>query len=471
MSKIEFRGLSAENLAKYWRYCRIYGIRNATWLAIRRLQKPMGGRPAELTPLSFPRIADSEGLDCSIDKTVSVVIPTKNGSQYVEQLVRKLRTQRGILPCEIVLVDSGSTDGTVAIAESEGVKVLQISPNEFTHSFSRNSGAEITTGDYLLFMVQDALPLTNSWLWEMVTALETNKLAAVSCAEYPRADCDLFYRFLIQNHYDSAQPDQDRILGWNESCSSYLGLRSSAQISDVAALIRRDVFKNYRYRTAYAEDLDLGIRLIRDGHRLGFLHRTRVLHSHTRSSYYFLKRGYVDARFLVEVFPNFVFPEVEHQGKLYCDILSCCDGLNQVARQLTCLRLPLPAKDLMKLCLAMFSHPQTEAASGWENLNPELLDFMQRLSEHCQPMSSRSAVQANMIAPHIVNHFELLQNWVCGIYDVADRALASDIVSALEKILALHAGTHLAYLYLTSRSSGKLDEALIALDRTMTAGV
>ena len=428
-------------------------------------------QPAQLTPLSLPRVDDSEVRINPVLQTISVVIPTKNASQYVQQLVRKLRAQQGILPCEIVLVDSGSTDDTVAYAEREGLKVVQISPDQFSHSFSRNLGADTSAGDYLLFMVQDALPLTDMWLWEMATTLESNKLAAVSCAEYPRADCDLFYEFLIHNHYNSSGPDKDRILEWNDSCSSYLGLRSSAQISDVAALIRRDVFKNYRYRTAYAEDLDLGIRLIRDGHRLGFLHRTRVLHSHTRSSYYFLKRGYVDARFLVEVFPNFVFPEVEHQGRLYCDILTCSNRFNQVARQLISLRLPLPVKDLMTLFLAMFSNPQTEAASGWENFNPELSDFMQRLSEHCQPMSSRSAVQANMVAPHIVNHFELLQNWICGIYDVADRAFASDIVSALEKILALHAGTHLAYLYLTSRSRGKLDDGLIALDKTMTAGV
>src|SRR3984893_11229577 len=397
--------LSFENLAKYWRYCRIYGVRNATRLAIRRLRKPMWVQPAQLTPLSLPRVDYSELRITAVLQTISVVIPTRNASQYVQQLVRKLRAQQGILPCEIVLVDSGSTDGTVACAEREGLKVVQISPDQFSHSFSRNIGADTATGDYFLFMVQDALPLTDMWLWEMATTLESNKLAAVSCAEYPRADCDLFYEFLIPNHYNSSGPDKDRILEWNDSCSSYLGLRSSAQISDVAALIRRDVFKNYRYRTAYAEDLDLGIRLIRDGHRLGFLHRTRVLHSHTRSSYYFLKRGYVDARFLVEVFPNFVFPEVEHQVKLYCDILTCFNRLNQIARQLPGLRFPLPTKDLMELFLKIFSAGQGEAASAGESFHPELSDFMQRLSEHCQPMSSRSAVQANMVAPHIVNHF------------------------------------------------------------------
>src|SRR4029077_13323181 len=157
--------------------------------------------------------------------------------------------------------------------------------------------------------------------------------------------------------------------------------------SDIAALIRRDVFENYRYTTDYAEDLDLGIRLIRDGHRLGFLHRTRVLHSHNRSSYYFLKRGYVDVRFLVEVFPNFVFPEVEDQARLYCDILTNCNRVNQIARRLPDLRFPLPVEDLMKVLLTMFSTPKAETTSGWESLNPDLSEFVGQLSERWQHMS------------------------------------------------------------------------------------
>src|SRR5260370_6919016 len=130
-------------------------------------------------------------------------------------------------------------------------------------------------------------------------------------------------------------------------------------MSDVAALIRRDVFEKHRYRTAYAEDLDLGIRLIRDGHRLGFLHRTRVLHSHNRSSYYFLKRGYVDARFLVEVFPNFVFPEVEDAIKLFCDTFMIWNRIGQVTREIDSLEFPFPTRALMQGYLTVLCAPPT----------------------------------------------------------------------------------------------------------------
>jgi glycosyltransferase involved in cell wall biosynthesis len=471
MPKVEFRGLSVENLAKYWRYCRIYGVRNATQLAILRLQKPMGKPPTEVAPLSLPIVASSEDLIPPIDKTVSVVVPTKNAATYIENLLQKLKAQKGIRPCEIILVDSESTDGTVAMAEREDVIVRLITPREFTHSFSRNAGAERATGDYLLFMVQDALPLTNLWLWEMVTALETNKLAAISCAEYPRSDSDLFYQFLIHDQYNSPGLEQDRILAWDKSCSSYLGLRSNARISDVAALIRRDIFENYRYKTEYAEDLELGIRLIRDGHRLGFLHTTRVLHSHNRPSYYFLKRGYVDVRFLVEVFSNYVFPKITDQSKLYCDIVTMCHRVNRIARELPNLSLPLPVKELTDHFLAMLSASQAEPALDEEGLESEFQDFMQQLSKKRQTANSQSSTKTNMITPHVMAHVERLQNWICTIYDVADRHLADDIATALEKVFALHSGTHLAYLYLTLRNRGKLDEALITMDKTLTAGV
>src|SRR5262249_38115309 len=130
----------------------------------------------------------------------------------------------------------------------------------------------------------------------------------------------LFYQFLIHGQYESPGIDHDRIMQWNESCSTYLGLRANSQLSNVTTLVRRSLFEAYRFRTDYAEDLDLGIRLVRDGHKLGFLHGTRVLHSHNRSAYYFLKRGYVDVRFLIDIFPDYATPEIQHQDGLYRDI-------------------------------------------------------------------------------------------------------------------------------------------------------
>lgn len=72
----------------------------------------------------------------------------------------------------------------------------------FSHSFARNLGAEEATGDYLLFTVQDALPPSSTWLYELFQVIKDQNVVAVSCAETPREDADLFYRQISWNNYN-----------------------------------------------------------------------------------------------------------------------------------------------------------------------------------------------------------------------------------------------------------------------------
>jgi hypothetical protein len=104
-------------------------------------------------------------------------------------------------------------------------------------------------------------------------------------------------------------------------------------------------------------------------------------------------------------------------------------------------------------------------------LDSELGTFMQELFERHGTVPSDSSKEANMILPHVLDHCERLHEWIYGIYDVADRNLGEDLFRAMEKVFAIHSGTHMAYLYLTQKGHSQLDETLVALDRSMTAGV
>lgn len=459
------------NLARYLRYCQMYGVKSATRLALRRLRKPRGAPPIEVTPLTPTPISEPRAGRVPIGKSVSVVIPTKNAGSEIRLLIRKLRTQEGVPQPEIVLVDSGSTDSTLDIAQQEGVPVVQIASERFTHSFARNAGAERARGEYLLFMVQDALPMTSHWLWEMITALETNRLAAVSCAEYPRSDSDLFYQFLIHTQYEVPGLNEDRVMEWNDSCSSYLGLRANAQLSDVATLVRRNIFESFRYRTDYAEDLDLGIRLIRDGHRLGFLHNTRVLHSHNRAAYYFLKRGYVDVRFLADVFLNFSYPEIENENRLFDDICLVYHQIAMSTHTESLFARLLAGKSSVEILEAAESGADNAPERETKCCDPQLREFVVKLDHRAVQARLRSRPQTSMLLPHVSRHVEAFQNWLSGIYRDVDVTLNEQVISSIEKIFALHAGNHLAYLYLTRREQKALDEALVEMDKTLTCGV
>jgi glycosyltransferase involved in cell wall biosynthesis len=152
-----------------------------------------------------------------IEKNISIIIPTKNAGPDFDFTLEKIRTQKGIKEPEIIIVDTGSTDETVKLAEKYGATVYRIKPEEFNHGLTRNYGAEKVTGDYILFMVQDAIPIGNYWLYKMVKVLESDtKIAAASCRQVPRSDADLFASYTMWYHYRVMEFNNDKIVSTNK---------------------------------------------------------------------------------------------------------------------------------------------------------------------------------------------------------------------------------------------------------------
>lgn len=468
------RLLKGPSFSDYFWSCKTYGVLNATKLAFERLRKPAAYSSIGIHPLAVPDPAkfSFQKTVPLIRKKLSVVIPTKNAGPDFRFVLKKLKAQKGLQDSEIIVVDSGSTDGTLDIARKEGAKVLEIPPASFNHAFSRNRGAEQATGDYVLFMVQDAIPLTDRWLWEMAKTLEGNDVVAVSCAEFPRSGCDLFYRWLSWSHYRALNLHKDRILAWDESCSSYLGLRSNSQISNIAALVKRDVFNKYEFTKKYAEDLDLGMRLIRDGHKIAFLYSTRILHSHNRTAYYFLKRAYVDNRFLAENFPDHVYPTVEDKERLFRDIASLYFRTKRVACAIANLKNPEQVGTLIARIRTMYHAEQGELQT-WDDMmiDDELGGFVRELIGQVGTDSVSYTWKDNIISPHFLHHFEQLGTYVAGTCHTADGELACDLAAALYKLAALHSGAHLAYLYLTLSRGSSPVQWLADFDRELIEGV
>ena len=271
------------------------------------------------------------GSHATLDYSVSIVIPTLNAGREFVWLLRKLRAQKGLRALQIVIVDSGSTDGTVERAMAAGCLLVQIKPEEFSHSFARNAGAAAASGDYLLFMVQDAYPIGDYWVYGMLLYLlehATQRVVGVSCAECSRSDSDITYDALINTHYGFLGClGHDRI--GEHRGDDHVSLRSDGSLSDVACLIAKEVFDRYQYRGNYAEDLDLGVRLVRDGHRVAMLASVKVIHSHNRSPYYFFKRAFVDVIFLTDVFEDFPYPRTESTIGLVAGIVSTAAHVSQ----------------------------------------------------------------------------------------------------------------------------------------------
>lgn len=381
---------------------------------------------------------------------VSVVIPTYNAGKEFGDLLTILKTQKGIEEIEIVIVDSGSTDETVKIAKQEETILQEIPNSMFSHSYARNLGAEISTGEYILFMVQDAMPTDEYWLYHMLTPLLKYNLGAVSCVETPRKDVDLKYCVDMMLHNKFVGVDQgDRIMEL-PSVENYYTLRANAQLSDIACIFPKRVFMKYKLRGDYAEDLDIGIRLIKDGYRLALLSSVKVIHSHNRPASYGLRRAVVDISWLNKLFLDLPIERISYNDLLATIIDGYAKTCSIVEYLLTYDKstgIKEVEKDIISYMEDIFSTPQilsTKYISNDKYSDKIIRDFLTEI-EYIALASDYT--KANVC--YRESMLDYLKNGIfCYLYQTCDSISKKDlegIAEAIYKRFFWEVGTKLAY--------------------------
>jgi len=458
---------SLDYLRKSFSYMKMYGVIaflrkvKSVMASKHHLAESMQADIPIFVPSSFTFSAEESEKDLKeYSEKISIIIPTKNAGTGFEHLLKVLRNQKGFKKLEIVIVDSGSTDDTLLIAKAQKAKIINILPEEFSHSYARNLGAENASGDYFFFTVQDALPPTENWLYELLNAYFLNDVSAVSCAEFPREDADLFYRMLCWNHYNFLDVNgKDKIFKL-PSHPDYMSLRQNGQLSDLACLISRKTFMEYKYRHNYAEDLDLGIRLIKDGKKIAFLGSTRIIHSHNRPASYFIKRGYVDNLFLSNMFNDFPVPRINIYD-LIPDIAFTYRLVNEkVIPELSNRSLFNDGKAIETtfretlVSANNYAYPSKEDIKEFRYVDsayPELLESIFGIVDDLKSGESYQGFLVNALLDYSNVMFGYLKN----SYENFGEELIEDIKRCVNKELAQLIGAHLAYCYIKASQADK----------------
>lgn len=133
---------------------------------------------------------------------VSVIIPTLNAEHEIEDLLAALERQ-SLRPMEILIVDSASDDGTVPLVKMhEGIRLLQIERCDFNHGATRDMALRATTGDFVCFLTQDALPASDAYLERLVAPMVGDpSIALVSGRQLPKADARRFEQLVRGFNY------------------------------------------------------------------------------------------------------------------------------------------------------------------------------------------------------------------------------------------------------------------------------
>lgn len=92
---------------------------------------------------------------------LSVLLPTRNAAKTLAATLSKLAPIREAFPCEVIVADGGSTDDTVAVAESFGAKVVRLPPGMPPGRGQQLRNAALAArGEWLFFLHADSRPGT-----------------------------------------------------------------------------------------------------------------------------------------------------------------------------------------------------------------------------------------------------------------------------------------------------------------------
>lgn len=207
---------------------------------------------------------------------VSVIIPTLNAEHEIEVLLAALERQ-SLRPMEILVVDSASDDDTVPLVKMhEGIRLLQIERCDFNHGATRDMALRATTGDFVCFLTQDALPASDAYLERLVTPMVGDpSIALVSGRQLPKADARRFEQLVRSFNY----PDSPSVR--SKSDLNKCGIKTFFA-SDSCSAYRRTAYLDcggFEYVNTN-EDMLMAARFVASGLKVAYEPGAEVYHSH-----------------------------------------------------------------------------------------------------------------------------------------------------------------------------------------------
>lgn len=218
---------------------------------------------------------------------ISVIIPTLNAEDNLRVLINSISKQT-LLPEEIIIIDSSSSDNTAQLAAYFGCKVKVIPKSQFNHGGTRNLGASLASGEIIVFLTQDAIPRNEMFLERLIAPLNNSMVAASFGRQIAREDASPIERFTREFNY----PDHS-IIKSKDSLSS-LGIKTFF-FSDVCSAIRRGDFEkigHFPEEIIMNEDMVLAARLILKGYHIAYTADAEVTHSHNYNASQQFKRNF-----------------------------------------------------------------------------------------------------------------------------------------------------------------------------------
>lgn len=224
---------------------------------------------------------------------VSIVIRTYNEERYLRELLSMISYQE--LPnstVEVIIVDSGSSDDTLKIAESFDCKIYSIKKEQFTFGKSLNIGCHHAKGEILTFISGHCIPTSKLWLSELIKPLTEGTADYVYGKQVGRDSTKYSeYRLFEKLYPNYSKIPQDGIFCNNAN-----------------AAITKKIWSKFKFNEDLTglEDMHLARLLSEQKYRLGYVNKAAVYHIHNENS------RQIKVRYERESYAlNFILPEIQ----------------------------------------------------------------------------------------------------------------------------------------------------------------
>lgn len=225
---------------------------------------------------------------------ISLVVPTLNASKEIPALLRLVELQSHP-PDEVVVIDSSSDDETTQLASlCRLVKVITIPREKFDHGSTRHHAFLETKGDYVLFITQDALPASKSYIEKLLIPFEDPEVAMVSGRQLPKPDAKRFEQLVRLFNY----PDSSNIRSAQDIPK--LGVKTFFASDSCSAYRRTAYFEcgGFERPCKTNEDMLMAATFIHAGWKVAYAANAEVLHSHNLNPVEQYRRNREIGRFL-----------------------------------------------------------------------------------------------------------------------------------------------------------------------------
>lgn len=218
---------------------------------------------------------------------ISIVLPCYNGEQYLSEVLDSIYQQQTALRYEVIIIDSGSTDRTIEIASNYPLRLYKIAKSEFGHGKTRNLGARVSRGRYIVFLTQDATPANESWLQNLVMPLaEDSRVAGVYSRQIPRSDCNpCEWRDIERGAAPVSVVKRVNVEDDLQKKNYDKHMRMIIVFSNVSSCIRKEALDLLPFSEAIVmvEDQEWSKRAIEAGWTVRYESSSSVYHSHNHS--------------------------------------------------------------------------------------------------------------------------------------------------------------------------------------------